>query len=89
MRWIVNHGSAYRIEFNVALAAEQISVGLDERGLVTAVPELTGVAVGPIDVLHIASPEGDDDPGDGCCMFGSSQQVALVGHEGAGVKRSF
>ncbi len=32
MRRIVNYGSAHRVAFNVELAAEQISVGLDERG---------------------------------------------------------
>lgn len=32
---------------------------------VTAVPQGAGAAVGGVEVVHVASPEGDDEPGDG------------------------
>lgn len=35
---IIRHGGAHRIEFNVALAGQQIGLGLYQRGFVAAVP---------------------------------------------------
>ncbi len=69
-----NPYSACRVEFNAALEEEQISVSLDKRGVVKAVPLCTDAAVGSVDVLRKASPEGDADPGDGYCMFWINQR---------------
>jgi len=33
---VIDHGGANRIEFDVALAGEQVGLGLDERGFVAA-----------------------------------------------------
>ena len=76
---------AHGVDFNVALAAQQICFGLDEGGFVTAVPQSIGAALGGVDVLHVGSPQGDDEPRDGCCTFASNQQVNMIGHERLGV----
>ncbi len=69
IRCISNPYSACRVEFNVAREVEQISVSSDKRRDVVAVPLCADAAVGSVDVLRIASPVGDTDPGDGCRMF--------------------
>jgi hypothetical protein len=36
--WVVHHGGAHGIEFDVALAGKQVGFGLDEGGLIAAIP---------------------------------------------------
>lgn len=81
---IVHHGGPYGIEFDVALATEQIGLGLDQRGSVAAAPQDTGAAVGG-DVLHLTSSQGDDEPWDGFRTVRRNKEVYVVGHDGIGV----
>ena len=64
MNRIVHHGGTHRIELDVALTTKQIGPGLDQGRFVAAVPQSTGAAVGGVDVLHVTSPQGNDDPRD-------------------------
>lgn len=82
---IVHHGGTHRIEFDVALTTEQIGLGLDQGGLVAAVPQSTGAAVGGVNVLHVTSSQGNDEPWDGFCTVRRNKQVYVVAHEGIGV----
>jgi hypothetical protein len=69
VRRVIDHGSAHGVEFYVAPAGEQINLGLDEGGPVTVVPQSASAAVGGVDVLNVAPPERDDEPGNGFCAF--------------------
>lgn len=74
---VIDHGGAHGVEFNVALAAKQIGFGLDQRRLVAAIPQGAGASVGGVDVVHVATPEGNDEPGDGLRTHGCDQQVHM------------
>ncbi len=54
---IGNHVGAHGIEFDVALAGEQVVLGLDQTGLVAAFPDAAAAAVAVIDVLGVAAAE--------------------------------
>lgn len=61
---------------------------LRQRGFIAAVPQGAGTAVGGVDVLHVAPPEGDDKPGDGFRPLRRDQQVDMVSHERVGMQRA-
>jgi hypothetical protein len=56
LAWIGKHACAYRVELDVALAQEQVGLGLHERGLVPTVPKCAGSPVGVIDILDVSPP---------------------------------
>lgn len=85
---VIHHRGAHGIELDVALAAEQIGFGLDQRGLVAAVPQGSTATVGGVDVLHVAPAQGDDEPRDGFGVLGRDKQMDVVCHQGVGVKRA-
>ena len=68
-------------KLNVALAYEQVSLGLHERGFVPAVPECAGSPVGVIDVLDVSPAHRDNQSRDRGCLLGGEQQVDVVGHQ--------
>lgn len=49
----IDHSGSYRIEFDVAVANEQVILRIDGAGLVAAFPEGAGAAVGVVNVLHV------------------------------------
>lgn len=67
---------------------EQVRFGLDQRGLVAAVPQGAAAAVGGVDVLHVAPAQGDDEPRDALGALGRDKQMDVVRHEGVGMKRA-
>ncbi len=82
---VLHHQCANGVEFDVAHAGEQVGFCLDDAGLVAAFPQAAGAAVGAVDVLHVAPPDGLHELGDSCLSFRCYQQVNMVGHEGIGV----
>ena len=85
---VIHHRGAHRIELDVALAAEQVGFGLDQRGLVTAFPQGAAATVGGVDVLHVAPAKGDDEPRDGFGALGRDKEMDVVCHQGVGMKRA-
>lgn len=75
-------------QLDVALAAEQVGFGLDQRGLVAAVPQGAAAAVGGVDALHVAPAKGDDEPRDSFGALGCDKQVDVVRHQRVGMKRA-
>lgn len=69
-------------------ASEQIRLSLDGRGLVAAVPQCAGAAVGAVDVLHVAAAERDDQSRHCGGTARREQQVHVVGRQRVGVQRT-
>ncbi len=69
-----------RIEFDVALTTEQINLGLDQGRFVTAGPQKTGAMLDGVDVLHITSIQGNDEPWNRFRMDRRNKQVYMIGH---------
>ena len=81
----LHHAGTYRIEFDVPLAGEQITVVLYQAGVVPALPQGAGAPVQSVDGLHVLATQGLHDAGDGGGPGGRDQQVHVVGHQHVGV----
>ncbi len=86
--WVVGHTGTYRIQFNIAVAGEQIVVSLHQTGMIPAFPQRAAAAVGMVDIADIAPAERLHhltDPGHGgWCQ----QQMDVVGHQDIGMYRN-
>ncbi len=54
---LADHARTDRIEFDVAVAAQQVIVGLHRAGLEAAFPKRAGAAVAIVDVADVATPQ--------------------------------
>ena len=88
VRRLLYHRRAHGIEFDVAHAFQQVGLGLDQGGLVPAIPQCAGAPVGGVDVLHIAPSEGNDQLGDRLGFLRGEQQMHMIGHQRVGVKHT-
>jgi len=86
VRRVIDHARPYRVEFDIAHGGQQVGVGLYQRGFVAAVPEGAGALLGAVEVLDVASTEGDEELGDGFGSLWRQEQVHVVGHQYVGVK---
>lgn len=64
LRGIIRHVCAYRVQFDVAHAGQQVILGLYHARFESAFPQATGAVVAAVDVLHIASADGLHQFGD-------------------------
>lgn len=80
-----NHVGAHGVEFDVALAGEQIFLGLDGTGFVAAFPEGAAALVVAVDVLDVAPAERLHELGGAFGRPRCDEQMDVVGHEGVSV----
>jgi hypothetical protein len=80
-----NQACAHRIELDVALAGEEVAVGLDERRAEAPFEERPGAMVGAVDGLHVALAEPLHQPSGSAVGRGRHQQMQMVGHQDVGV----
>jgi hypothetical protein len=83
---VIHHRRANGVELDVALTGQKMAVRMHHRGLVAAIPECSGTPVGAVDVLHVATTNRHDEPGDEAGLLGGQQEVHMVGHEHVGVQ---
>jgi hypothetical protein len=74
------------IKLDVALAQQQIGLGLDQRGLVAAIPQGAGAPVGAIDVLDVAAAHRDEQPRHRAGVRRAEEQMDVIGHQHVGVE---
>lgn len=87
MRRVIDHPRTHRIQLDVALAAQQISLALDTRRFVAAIPQRTSPPISLIDVLNIAPPEHDQQSRNGLQLcLRRQQQMHVIGHQYTGVQ---
>lgn len=55
---IVGHPGPHRIQFDVSAAGEKIGFGVDQAGLVAALPESAAALVGAVEGLGVVATEG-------------------------------
>lgn len=67
--WILirrgHHGRTHRVELDVAMARQYVSIAVDETGFVAAFPERTGSPVGSIDVSDVVPSQALHHSADG------------------------
>jgi hypothetical protein len=68
------------------VAQQQVGFGLDQRGLVAAVPEGAGPPIDVVDVLHVPAADRDRHLPHALGLFRRQQQMDMVGHQHAGVQ---
>jgi hypothetical protein len=83
---IVDHAGAYRVEVDVAHAAQQMRVTVDQAGFVAAFPERAGPAVARVELAHVLAPELLHQSCDRTDFRRCQQQVHTVAHEYVGVQ---
>lgn len=81
VRGLVYHARAHGIELDIALAGQQVFVGLNQRGLVAAVPQRTCAAISLVDVLHVTFAQRHDETAHGFCRRRWQQQMNMIGHQ--------
>lgn len=64
VRWVINHIRGNGVEFNIAVAGEQVVFSLDHASLEAALPDSATAFVGAVEVLRIPAPERLHHPGD-------------------------
>ncbi len=77
----IDHARTHRVQFDLALAGQQILIGPHLRGFVAAVPQRPGAAVAAIDVLHVAATQRHDEAVHRLRRQWREQQVHMVGHQ--------
>jgi len=88
VRRLVDHACANRVELDLALAGQQIFVGLHQRGFVPAVPERAGASIRFVEVLNVAPPECHDESDHGLARRRREQQMHMIGHQHIRVQRT-
>lgn len=83
-----DHACAQRVQVNVAMTLQHVTVIADETGLVATLPKGAGSAVPVVDVAHVAPTERLHGAGDASWCGGGHQQVDVVGHQNVGVHRA-
>jgi len=83
---VVDERRAHRIEFDIALAKQEMRFRLDGRRLVATVPQGAAAAVGLVDVLHVTPAQCDDDTGDADGCLRRQEQMHVIGHQGIGMQ---
>ena len=85
VRRIGRHAGAHRVEFDVAVAAEQIDFILHGARFVAAFPQGAGATVLTVDIAHIAAAERLHRRWHRSGLLAGEQQVHMVGHRHIGM----
>lgn len=81
-----DHAGGNWIHLDVAIAGKQVVIGIDQAGLVPALPQRAGAAIALVDIKHVISAHVLHQPGDRVLLLRSHQQMHMVGHEHVGVQ---
>ncbi len=81
LRRVGDHARPDRVQLDVALAKQEIRLGLHQGGFVPAVPEGSRAPVAVVDILHVLTPHGDNDLRNRYGACGRDQQMDVVGHQ--------
>jgi hypothetical protein len=83
---IGHHAGTDRIEFDVALAQQQVGLGLHQRGLVATVPQGAGAPIGVVDILYVPAADRDQYLRHTHGLLRREQQVNMIGHQHVGMQ---
>lgn len=78
---IIGHPGAYRVQVDVARAAEDIAFTIDETSLVASFPEGAGTPVTGIELPDIAATKHLHQPARGATFRRAQQQMHVVFHQ--------
>ena len=82
-----HHVGGDRVEFDIPVTGQQIGVGIDQAGLVSAFPQGAATAVGLVDIGNVQPADVLQDLGDApICMLLGQQQVDVIGHQAIGME---
>ncbi|QJR14795.1 hypothetical protein DSM104440_01605 [Usitatibacter palustris] len=82
---MTDHSSTHRIELDVALACEQVALGLDEVGLVASLPQRSGAFMEVIEVAYVTAAQSLHHSRNSACGVAGRQEVEVVGHQDVGM----
>lgn len=85
VRWIGDHAGADRVEFDVAVAAQQIGFILHRARFVAAFPQRAGPSIVIVDVAHVAATERLHQRRRRARVLAGQQQMHMVGHQHIGM----
>ena len=83
-----HHPRAHRIEFDIAVAAQQVGLVIDQAGFVTAFPKGAGAAIAVVDVAHVAPAQRLHHARHQSAGDRRHQQMDVVGHQHIRVHRT-
>lgn len=78
---MLNHAGTNRIEFNIALAGQQIAFLLYQTGAETPFPQSAATPIGAIHILHIALPQRLHQRAHTVGGWRRHQHMHMVGHQ--------
>ena len=79
------HRRAYRVEFDIAIAGEQIGERLHQAGLEAPLPQGAAAPVFRIDVGNVLTADVLHHAAQGLMRLGRDEQVHMVGHQDIGM----
>jgi hypothetical protein len=85
---IVHHACAHRVQFDVAIAVQQIAVAIHKAGLVPPLPQGSAAVVAVVYIAHVSAPERLHEPAHLPHCRGCQKQVHVVGHEDIRMNRA-
>jgi len=84
--WIVDHRCAQWVEFDIAVALQEIVAIFDQTGFVAAFPQCPAAVVGVVEVADIASAQRLQSARDRAGSLRCEQQVDVIGHQHVSAK---
>jgi len=70
----------HRIQLDIAMAGQQVFLGLDEARLEAPLPDCATALVKTVHILRVAPSEGLHQPGDSIGVQWCEQQMHMIGH---------
>ena len=86
--WIVDHRCAQWVEFDIAVALQEIVAIFDQTGFVAAFPQCPAAVVGVVEVADIASAQRLQSARDRAGSLRCEQQVDVIGHQHVSMYRA-
>ncbi len=83
---VFHHSRPHRIEFDVAVAQQQVLLGIHQTRLEASLPQGPASLVDAIHVLHVPPSQALHEPGDAVLPLRAHEQVHVVRHEHVGVQ---
>lgn len=82
-----DHRGANRVELDVAVDRQEVSIGIDKAGFEAPFPQRPGTTVAAVEGLHVALPMDSQRPRNRSGMRCAGQQVDMVSHQHVGMQR--
>ncbi len=88
VRRVIHHSCPYGIAFDVAAAAQKVSLRIDQACLEAALPQRAAAPIDVINVLNEAPAEVLHHAGEAVWPSRRCQQVHVIGHQHVGIDRA-